>query len=288
MMTVKQVSTVTGVSVRTLQFYDEIGLLKPTAMTEAGYRLYDESALKALQQILFFKELDFTLKEIKGIMENPHFDQAAALEKQRKLIQIKRDRLNAMLDLLDKLVKGETCMAFQDFDMSGYFQVLNEFKAEYTDEIVSRLGAMEPFEEILEVLKANEGDIAEMAVKTYGGVEEFTEAMKENLSKFLTEGPSVQKEDVNDLIAKTEQLTRALTEDLSRDVASLEVQEAVKALIAFTEECSKGINMGKNYWESMAEMYLSNPVYIEVNDMKYGAGASKFMGLAIRAYLGSR
>ena len=93
MMTVKQVSVLTGVSVRTLQFYDEIGLLKPTQMTESGYRLYDESALEVLQQILFFKELDFTLKEIKVIMENPQFDKKAAFEKQKELIRLKRDRL---------------------------------------------------------------------------------------------------------------------------------------------------------------------------------------------------
>lgn len=71
MMTVKQVANLTGVSVRTLQFYDEIGLLKPAGLTEAGYRLYDENTLETLQQILFFKELDFTLKEVKTIMENP-------------------------------------------------------------------------------------------------------------------------------------------------------------------------------------------------------------------------
>lgn len=93
MMTVKQVSTLTGVSVRTLQFYDEIGLFQPTEMTEAGYRLYDEHALEVLQQILFFKELDFTLKEIKAIMENPQFNKAAVFKKQRELIQLKRDRL---------------------------------------------------------------------------------------------------------------------------------------------------------------------------------------------------
>ena len=97
MMTVKQVSVLTGVSVRTLQFYDEIGLLKPTQMTESGYRLYDESALEVLQQILFFKELDFTLREIKVIMENPQFDKKAAFEKQKELIRLNRDRLNGLL-----------------------------------------------------------------------------------------------------------------------------------------------------------------------------------------------
>ena len=96
MMTVKQMSSLTGVSVRTLQFYDEIGLLKPTQVTEAGYRMYDENTLAVLQQILFFKELDFTLKEIKAIMASPLYDRKDAFEKQRELIQIKRDRLNAV------------------------------------------------------------------------------------------------------------------------------------------------------------------------------------------------
>ena len=87
-MTVKQVANLTGVSVRTLQFYDEIGLLKPAGLTEAGYRLYDENTLETLQQILFFKELDFTLKEVKTIMENPQFDKMNAFIKQRELIPV--------------------------------------------------------------------------------------------------------------------------------------------------------------------------------------------------------
>ena len=123
MMTVKQMSSLTGVSVRTLQFYDEIGLLNPTQVTEAGYRMYDENTLAVLQQILFFKELDFTLKEIKAIMASPLYDRKDAFEKQRELIQIKRDRLNALLELLDRLIKGERTLDFKEFDMSNYFQV---------------------------------------------------------------------------------------------------------------------------------------------------------------------
>ena len=74
MRTVKQVSDLTGVSVRMLHYYDQIGLLKPSAITKAGYRLYDDEAIVILQQILFFKELDIPLKEIKEIMINPNFD----------------------------------------------------------------------------------------------------------------------------------------------------------------------------------------------------------------------
>ena len=78
MKTVKQVSELSGISVRTLQYYHEIGLLEPTKLTDSGYRLYDDGALETLQQILFFKELDFSLKEIKGIIEDPAYDKTAA------------------------------------------------------------------------------------------------------------------------------------------------------------------------------------------------------------------
>ena len=191
MMTVKQVSSLTGVSARTLQFYDEIGLFKPTQVTDAGYRLYDESALEELQQILFFKELDFTLKEIKIIMDDPQFNKAAAFEKQRELIRIKRDRLNALLGLLDKLLKGEKCMEFKDFDMSEYFRVLADFKNTHTDEIVKQLGDMESFDRMVDGMKNRESEIAEMAVRQYGSIDNFTRAMENNFGNFLKNGPAV-------------------------------------------------------------------------------------------------
>ena len=81
MMTVKEVSRLTGVSVRTLQYYDQIGLLHPGTRTEAGYRLYDAATLETLQQILLFRELKFSLKEIAAILQNPHFDREKALER---------------------------------------------------------------------------------------------------------------------------------------------------------------------------------------------------------------
>lgn len=71
MRTVKEISNITGISVRTLHYYDEIGLFKPTDKSDAGYRLYDDKALEQLQQILFFREFDIPLKEIKAVMENP-------------------------------------------------------------------------------------------------------------------------------------------------------------------------------------------------------------------------
>ena len=89
MRTVKEISDLTGISVRTLHYYDEIGLLKPTDKSEAGYRLYDDKALETLQQILFFREFDIPLKEIKAVMDNP------ALESSEKCWLQKRNVWNA-------------------------------------------------------------------------------------------------------------------------------------------------------------------------------------------------
>ena len=87
MKTVKEVSRLSGVSVRTLHHYDAIGLLKPTRVTEAGYRLYDDTALARLQAILLFRELQFPLKEIKAILDSPNFDQQEALAQQIRILR---------------------------------------------------------------------------------------------------------------------------------------------------------------------------------------------------------
>ena len=98
MMTVNEVSKLTGVSIRALQYYDTIGLLKPSEYTESGYRLYDDTALERLQQILLFKELEFPLKEIKEIIDAPNFDKNKALEQQIELLTMKKEHLENLIN----------------------------------------------------------------------------------------------------------------------------------------------------------------------------------------------
>lgn len=184
MKTVKQVAKLTGISIRTLQYYDEIGVLKPAKVSESGYRLYDEESLRKLQQVLFFKELDFPLKEIKEIMENPKFDKIKAYKKQKELIRVKRDRLNRLLNLLEHLERGESCMSFQEFDMSEYIQALEEFKRENTDEVIKHWGSVEAFDDFIHMINDKELDIAKNAIKQYGSIEKYTEAMKDSLNHF--------------------------------------------------------------------------------------------------------
>lgn len=98
MKTVREVSRLTGISVRTLHYYDEIGLLCPDRVTEAGYRLYGTKALERLQHILLFRELEFSLKDIREILDRPDFDRQKALDQQIQLLRLKKDRLEHLID----------------------------------------------------------------------------------------------------------------------------------------------------------------------------------------------
>ena len=117
MMTVNEVSKLTGVSIRALQYYDKIGLLKPSGHTESGYRLYDDTALEKLQQILLFRELEFPLKEIKEIVSRPDFDKNKALEQQIALLTMKKEHLEDLIGFAREIqAKGVTKMDFSVFD----------------------------------------------------------------------------------------------------------------------------------------------------------------------------
>lgn len=117
MRTVKEISNITGISVRTLHYYDKIGLLKPTDKSNAGYRLYDDKALEQLQQILFFREFDIPLKEIKALMDNPALDRSYILQMQRKMLKTKINRLKHLVEGIDNILKGDnSIMDFQLFN----------------------------------------------------------------------------------------------------------------------------------------------------------------------------
>ena len=132
MMTVHEVSEMTGVSIRALQHYDNIGLLHPARRTEAGYRLYDEAALERLQQILLFRELEFPLKEIAEIVDAPGFDRIRALDQQIELLTLKRDHVQNLIDLAQKLKeKGVGTLDFKAFDTSRIDEYAAQAKASW-------------------------------------------------------------------------------------------------------------------------------------------------------------
>lgn len=142
MRTVKEVSSLTGVSVRTLHHYDAIGLLKPTKVTDAGYRLYDDAAICRLQNILLFRELQFSLKEIKEILGNPDFDSDMALAQQIRLLELQYERIGNLITFAREIQeKGVRKMEFDVFDKKEIDQ--------YKEEVKSRWGQTEAYQEFV-------------------------------------------------------------------------------------------------------------------------------------------
>lgn len=134
MLSVKEISEITGISKRTLHYYDSINLLKPTKVTEAKYRLYDETALNRLQNILIYRELNFSLKDIKKILDNPNFDYNRALIEQIKLLELQKEHIEEIISLAHKIQKnGGNKMDLKVFNNEEYNQYAHEIKEKWSD-----------------------------------------------------------------------------------------------------------------------------------------------------------
>lgn len=137
-MQVQQVSKLTGVSIRTLHHYDKIGLLKADDYTEAGYRMYSNDNIATLQQILFFKELGFSLKKIKSLLESPTYDQLEAFQYQREKLLEKKEQLTKMIETIDRTIqmeKGEITMTNEE-----RFEGFNFSENHYEKEAIDKWG----------------------------------------------------------------------------------------------------------------------------------------------------
>lgn len=147
MMTVNEVSKLTGVSVRTLQYYDKIELLKPMNYTEAGYRLYGEEQLEKLQQILLFRELEFPLKDIKEIINRPDFDKEKAVKQQITFLELKKEHIENLIRFAKSIKeRGEIRMDFSAFDSKKLEEYAKRAKEEW--------GTTEEYQEFSEKSKA--------------------------------------------------------------------------------------------------------------------------------------
>jgi len=294
MKTIKQVSDLTGISVRMLHYYDKIGLLKPSNFTDTGYRLYDDEALETLQQILFFKELDIPLKEVKEIMVSAHFDKMQALKSHKKLLILKRNRLNCLIELVNKTLKGESTMSFKEFDMNEYYNALEEFKTEHKNIIIKSYGSMDKYDEFIEICKSKETEIAKMAIKEYGSIEKYVKAMKKNFNSdmFIKEEQfaAFKKDCLEDKHPRLKELYKKLVSDLSKDPSSKEIQQIAEEITNTAKKDYEIFKMdnGDDYWYSMVQIYLVYPKWIEEVDKKYGDGASKFIGEALKNYLADK
>lgn len=174
MMTVNEVSKLTGVSIRTLQYYDKIGLLHPTGYTESGYRLYDDTALETLQQILLFRELKFPLKDIKSIITAPDFDRNLALEQQIELLTLKKEHLENLI-LFARGIKG---LGVKNMNFSAFDTTKIE---KYAAEAKARWGSTPAYQEYME--------------KAKGYTEEEDKQLQEEFMKFFVRFGALREND---------------------------------------------------------------------------------------------
>ena len=278
MRTVKEISAITGISVRTLHYYDEIGLLRPTEKSEAGYRLYDDKALETLQQILFFREFEIPLKDIKAIMDDPALDRDRVLQMQKRMLEAKKARLERLISGIDHILKGDKEMDFAIFNRTELDELFRSMVETMPEEL--RQSAIEEFggldrwrEHYLQVMSGEKAQKrwAKM-VEWYGGKDAYLSAAKNPFSREVAESYK----------AREDHILRRLIEKRDCDLDPFAVRELIgeygfvmKQLLQMKEE--EGMML------SLARSYRSELVAPEI-DRKYGPGASAFFALAIEAF----
>ncbi len=178
MYTVGELAKMAGVSARTLRYYDQAGLLAPSAVTEAGYRLYGDEAISALAEILFFRELDFSIDEIHRVRSRPDYDAREALEKQRTLLTLQRNRLDRLIELAGRALKGEVLMELNAFDMTE----IEEAKAKYSDEARERWGDTDAY-------RQSEAKAASYGKADWARVSAETKAVFDGFAKLVGTAP---------------------------------------------------------------------------------------------------
>jgi DNA-binding transcriptional MerR regulator len=185
--TVNKLALLAGISVRTLHYYDEIGLLEPSNIAKNGYRYYEEKELIRLQQILFFRELDFPLDEIKGMLDRPGFSVIEALKDHKKLIRIKRKRLDGLIQTIDKTIKRmNNNQKMEDVEMYDAFK--DDDVKEYQEEVKNRWGNTDAYKQSMQkVSKMTKAQMEELKKKG----REHTQAIADNMQKGI-DHPDVQ------------------------------------------------------------------------------------------------
>ena len=182
-MRIKEFAAFTGVSVRTLHYYDEIGLLVPACVDRStGYRYYDGNSLLRMQEILFYRELDFSLKSIGEILSSPDYDKQKALKEQKHLLMLKKERLEGVISAIDGAMKGETVMSA--FDNSKF--------ESYKEEVKAKWGKTEAYREYEQRGSRDTGDGLMAVFAELGKVRQLDPAASEvqelvkNLQDFIT------------------------------------------------------------------------------------------------------
>lgn len=278
MKTVKDMAKISGVSIRTLRYYDEIGLLKPTELSDAGYRLYDNKALERLQEIMFFKELEIPLEDIKKIMDNPNYDKEQALLTQKNLLEQKRNRLNGILELISDVMKGVHTMSFEAFNNDEIQEILDHILGCMSEESlkqqIQEYGSTEKYREHLAAGFSNEQAIADI-FKWYGSKEKAMKAIVQSTGDVKE---FKQEQDKNAEIYKKFMAAKETDDDNA-------AEEAVGKLAENYKEMFK-LDNARSILLDLASEYLQKQKLAEATDSQFGSGCSEYVACAIKKYYG--
>ena len=278
MRTVREIAALTGISVRTLHYYDEIGLLTPTKKSDAGYRLYDDKALETLQQILFFREFDIPLKEIKAVMENPALDRNTILQMQRKMLVAKKERMERLIASIDDILKGDNRMdytVFNQTELEELFQTTyNHMPREMRQTAIKEFGSLEAWKRHYIEAVSSEQYQKQLAkvVEWYGGKEAYVDAVHNPPGKEVAE--SYQR--------RLDAVLHKLIQKKGCAVDSFEVKEVVGEYGFVLKQICQ-LRQEDGAMLAQAAAYRNDRVK-EVTDKQYGDGAAEFFAQAIESF----
>ncbi|MCI8924005.1 MAG: MerR family transcriptional regulator [Lachnospiraceae bacterium] len=278
MKTVKEMSAITGISIRALRYYDEIGLLKPTELTEAGYRLYDNKALEKLQEIMFFRELEIPLTDIKEIMDNPDYDKEQALSAQKSLLEQKRNRLNGIIDLITDVMKGVNTMSFEAFNNEDVQKMVNHtlecMSKESLGRQIQKYGSLEKYKEHLMSGYANEQVTADL-LKWYGSKEKVIEAVMQ-----ATGNPEEIKQEQEENTKIYRQFMAA------KEAGNMDMAHSAVEMLAENYKKMFALDNARNILLDLAKEYLQSKKLAEATDSQFGKDCSEYVAHAIQHYYG--
>lgn len=279
MRTVKEISDLTGISVRTLHYYDEIGLLKPTGKSEAGYRLYDDKALERLQQILFFREFDIPLKEIKAVMDNPALERNQILQMQRKMLVAKKERMEYLIANIDSILSGGQFMDFKVFNKTELESMYNTMVENMTDDqaaaFLKQYGDLKTWKE-----KFIENASTEAAQQNFQKIVEWYNGKEKalNASKTPKSAESILEDQ-----KRLDGIMQKLAGKKGQNVNSPEVTALMAEYDSIAKELFQLSDASKMILD-MATAFRFNPEIQAAQDKMYGEGTTEFIGRVMEAF----
>ena len=278
MRTVKEVSQLTGISIRTLRYYDEISLLKPVRTKENQYRIYDNKDLEKLQEIMFFKEMDIPLETIKKLLENPELDRKEILLFQKALLERKRNRLNGIIELIDDVREGVNTMSFEAFSEDDVERIvkhtIEKIKPEQLQDFTQKFGSIESFSSALKEELKDEETEANL-IKLYGGKDK---AVAASLSA------TGNMEEIQKFQEKTDETYKMFAAAMTNEDNELK-KAAIKRLAEINKEMWQ-IEIARYFLLQLVEQIEKNELLSEATDKQYGMGISLYIIRAIRGHYG--